>query len=317
MKRFLLLFLASGVMWAQNAGTPMSLVSIIDDGLLPNGGAVGGNCTNYSVAYFNVVLGHSVACVNTNPLNVTNVGKWTVTGGGGGGTSYLAGTGLTLTGTTFSVKYGAADATATEGNDPRIGAGGTGSATVPIGGTAANRPATTPGTSSLFIQTDRNVGDQFSYYHGTAWYYPGAVDATMTRDAATGTMGVNPNSVPRLGATNNFTAGNVITSPGAIPLQLASSAAHTVLYVTNTNSNLSGTHDWDMSTDTTGGFIIWDDTANTAIFSRSSDGVQTGVSGGLNVNASNLTKPSCAVGVSGMLWYVNGGAAANSYQAWL
>ena len=73
MKRFLLLCLATGAMWAQNAGTPMSLVSIIDDGLLPNGGAVGGDCTNYSVAYFNVVLGHSVACVNTNPLNVTNV----------------------------------------------------------------------------------------------------------------------------------------------------------------------------------------------------------------------------------------------------
>jgi hypothetical protein len=317
MKRFLLLCLASGVMWAQNAGTPMSLVSIIDDGLLPNGGAVGGDCTNYSVAYFNVVLGHSVACVNTNPLNVTNVGKWTVTGGGGAGTSYLAGTGLTLTGTTFSVKYGAAAATATEGNDPRIGAGGTGSATVPIGGSSANRPATTPGTSSLFIQTDRNVGDQFSYYNGTAWYYPGAVDATMTRDAATGTMGVNPNSVPRLGAVNNFTANNTITTAGPIPLQLSSTSAKTVFYVTNANSGASTTHDWDMSTDATGNFVIWDDTANSAIYTRSTDGTQITISGGLNVNASNLAKPTCAAGIRGMLWFVNGGAAADGYQACL
>jgi hypothetical protein len=516
MKRFLLLFLASGAIWAQSAGTPMSLISIIDDNLLPNGGKVGGSCTNYNVAYFNVVLGHSVACVNTNPLNVTNVGVWTVTGGGGGGSSYLAGAGLTLTGTTFSVKYGTTATTATEGNDARIGAGGTtytagtgltltgnafsvnygttattsaagndsrivnalnsssplnatnlttgtvpsgrlpvptastlggvqslacaasshvnsigtdglptctadtggagttytagtgltltgnafsvnygttattaavgndtrivnalnsssslnatilltvtmpaarmpvptastlggvqslscaasshlnaistagvptctadatgGATSVPIGGSSARRPATTPGTSSLFLQTDRNVGDQFSYYNGTAWYYPGAVDATMTRDAATGTMGVNPNSVPRLGAVNNFTASNVITSPGGIPLQLASTSPKTTLYVTNTNSTSAGTHDWDISSDTTGGFLIYDDTSNATIFARSADGTATYVSGGLVVNTSNLVKPTCAVGVRGMLWYVNGGAAADSYQACL
>jgi hypothetical protein len=201
---------------------------------------------------------------------------------------------------------------------PTCTADATGGATsVPIGGSSASRPATTPGTSSLFLQTDRNVGDQFSYYNGTAWYYPGAVDATMTRDAATGTMGVNPNSVPRLGAVNNFTASNVITSPGGIPLQLASTSPKTTLYVTNTNSTSAGTHDWDISSDTTGGFLIYDDTSNATIFARSADGTATYVSGGLVVNTSNLVKPTCAVGVRGMLWYVNGGAAADSYQACL
>jgi len=517
MKRIFLFFLASGAIWAQSAGTPMSLISIIDDNLLPNGGKVGGDCTNYNVAYFNVVQAHSVACINTNPLNVTNVGKWTVTSGGTGGTNYTAGTGLTLTGNTFAVKYGAAAATATEGNDARIGAGGGatytagtgltltanafsvnygttattaavgndsrivnalnassslnatnllsgtvpagrlptptvsalggvqslacaasshvnsigtdglptctadtggagttytagtgltltgnafsvnygttattaavgndtrivnalnsssslnatnlltgtmpaarmpaptastlggvqslacaasshlnaistagvptctadaagggGAATVPIGGSSANRPATTPGTSSLFLQTDRNVGDQFSYYNGTAWYYPGAVDATMTRDAATGTMGVNPNSVPRLGAVNSFTASNNITSGGPIPLTLSSTASKTTFFVTNTNSNpAGGTHDWDISVTENGGFIIWDDSTNTYIFVRSPDGLQTGVSGGLTMNYGNMAKPACAVGYRGMMWFVNGGAAADSYQ---
>src|SRR3982750_725766 len=294
MKRIFLFFLASGAIWAQNAGTPMSLVTIVDDNLLPGGGKVGGDCTNYSIAYFNVVQAHSVACVNTNPLTVTNVGKWTVTSGGTGGTNYTAGTGLTLTGNSFAVKYGTAAATATEGNDARIGAGGGtaytagtgltltgnafsvnygtsattaaagndsritsalngssslnatnlltgtvpaarlpaptastlggvrslacaasfplnalsaggappytagvptctadapgggGAATIPVGGTAAGRPATTNGTGSFYIQTDRNVGDQLTYFNGTSWYYPGGVDSTMSRDPSTG-----------------------------------------------------------------------------------------------------------------------------------
>ena len=313
MKRIFLFFLASGAIWAQNAGTPMSLVTIVDDNLLPGGGKVGGDCTNYSIAYFNVVQAHSVACVNTNPLTVTNVGKWTVTSGGTGGSNYAAGTGLTLTGNTFAVKYGAAAATATEGNDARIGAGGGtsytagtgltltgnafsvnygtsattaaagndsritsalngssslnatnlltgtvpaarlpvptastlggvqavncaassfvstistagvpgctvgsggagGPATIPVGTTAAGRPATTNGTGSFYIQTDRNVGDQLTYFNGTSWYYPGGYDSTMTRDAATGNFGINVAAVPRLATANNFTALNHFTS---------------------------------------------------------------------------------------------------------
>ena len=376
-KRLILLSLAVGALWGQNPGSVMTLISIIDDAVLPSGGSLGGDCTNYSVAYFNVVAGHTVGCVNTNPLNVSNVGKWTVTGGGGGGGSYTAGAGLTLTGSTFAVKYGSATATATEGNDSRIATAltassplnatnlttgtvpagrlpvptastlggvqsvacaaashlnaittaglptcsadtGTGGATsVPIGGSSANRPATVPGTSSLFIQTDRNVGDQFSYYNGTAWYYPGAVDATMTRDATTGTMGVNPNSVPRLGSPNSFTASQTITTSSNVPLQLTSSGARTILFATNTNSTLLGTHDWDMSIAADSSFMIYDDTSGAAIFRELGDGTLTQLTGGVQINNNGVAKPTCAVAYRGTFWFVNGGAAADSMQACL
>jgi hypothetical protein len=376
-KKLLWLSLAVGALWGQNPGSVMTLISIIDDAVLPSGGALGGDCSNYSVAYFNVVAGHTVGCVNTNPLNVTNIGKWTVTGGGGGGSSYLAGAGLTLTGTTFSVKYGTATATATEGNDSRIATAltassplnatnlttgtvpagrlpaptvsalggvqsvacaaashlnaittaglptcsadtGTGGATsVPIGGSAANRPATTPGTSSLFLQTDRNVGDQFSYYNGTAWYYPGAVDATMTRDGSTGAMGVNTNAIPRLGSPNAFTASQTITSTSTVPLQLTSSGTRTTFFSTNTNSTALGTHDWDMGVNTDSSFLIYDDTTNSTVFRRLGDGTATQLSGGVQINGNGVAKPTCAVAYRGTIWFVNGGAAADSMQACL
>src|SRR5439155_24860887 len=269
MKRIVLFLCLVSALWAQQSGTPVSIIVVTDDNNLPQGQKVGGTCTNYSVVYWNPLLNHTVACVNTNPPQVSSQGTWTVGGGsGGGGGSYTAGPGLSLTGSQFSVNYGFAASTATQGNDSRVtsalnsasplnatnllsgtvpparipsptasalggvqsaacasshhinsittggvptcsadtGAGG-GSAH-PTGATAANRPAGVPGTGGFFLQLDRNPGDQLAYYNGTNWFYPGTVDSTMTRDAATGAFGINPSSVPRLGSANTFTAAN-------------------------------------------------------------------------------------------------------------
>jgi hypothetical protein len=189
--------------------------------------------------------------------------------GGGGGTTYTAGTGLSLTGTAFAVAFGTTAGTAAQGNDTRIVnalnsssslpaanltgtiatarlpiagaalgavksgacAGGShadgtfngdgtphcsadsgGTATVANGATVANRPATSAGVSTLFLQLDRNPGDQLSYYNGTSWFYPGSYDSTMTRDATSGALGINVNAVPRLGAANTYTALNHFSS---------------------------------------------------------------------------------------------------------
>ena len=269
-KYLLLLCFAGGVLWAQTAGTPVSVVLITDDNHLPNGAKVGDSCTNYSTVYWNPTVNHTVACYNPNPLTVTNVGTWAVSGGGGGGGSYAAGTGLTLTGNQFSVKYGLLSGTATQGNDTRVAnaltsssslnatnltsgtvpaprlptptastLGGVqsaactgpqhvnsistagvptctadtgGAASIPIGATAGDRPTTSPGVGSMFLQLDRNPGDQLGYYNGTSWFYPGAFDATMVRDSGTGAFGINPSAVPRLGTANTFTAANHFTS---------------------------------------------------------------------------------------------------------
>jgi hypothetical protein len=51
-KRLLLLSLAVGALWGQNPGSVMTLISIIDDAVLPSGGALGGDCSNYRRGVF-------------------------------------------------------------------------------------------------------------------------------------------------------------------------------------------------------------------------------------------------------------------------
>ena len=140
----------------------------------------------------------------------------------------------------------------------------------------------------------------------------------MTRDASTGTMGINPNSVPRLGAPNVFTAAMTVNTTGTIPLQLQSSGSKTTFYNTNTNSTALGTHDWDMSIGTDSAFMIWDDTSNAAVFRVLGDGTATVLRGGVQINGNAATKPACDAtngpNVRGTIWFVNGGAAADSLQ---
>jgi hypothetical protein len=101
-----------------------------------------------------------------------------------------------------------ADGTFNGDGTPHCSADSGGTATVANGATVANRPATSAGVSTLFLQLDRNPGDQLSYYNGTSWFYPGAFDSTLTRDGTTGALGINTANVPRIAVANHFTSAN-------------------------------------------------------------------------------------------------------------
>jgi hypothetical protein len=62
--------------------TPLTFSNIIDESIY-----VGKACTNYNGAFYNVVTGHIIACVNPTSFNVTLTGTWTSIASGGGGGS--------------------------------------------------------------------------------------------------------------------------------------------------------------------------------------------------------------------------------------
>lgn len=148
-----------------------------------------------------------------------------------GTTGTPSGTGTTLPSTTNILKGdntgGAAAASSTDvvglfsgtsgalcSDGSRGNCGITATASATSVANAAARPTIAGGTTGLIIQQDRNPGDKLLYWDGSAWFAPGAYGSSLTRDASTGVLDINPNNVPLLNATNTF--GNYLqTIPSA------------------------------------------------------------------------------------------------------
>lgn len=85
-----LLILCAASCFAQTSGTNVSTITTNSDSSLPGFAVttgVGSPCTNYNAQYKNNLNGHVIACVNPNPISVTNVGAWQVINTGTGGAS--------------------------------------------------------------------------------------------------------------------------------------------------------------------------------------------------------------------------------------
>jgi hypothetical protein len=150
MKFLLFLFLCIGSLYAQSAGNIVSTVTVNSDTALPNGEAAGGSCTNYNVTYKSNTTGHLIACVNANPLSVTNKGVWTVlTSGGGGGAATWGGISGQLTNqsdiiTALGLKQNAISPfSCSSGHFAAFASNGSFTCTADSGGGGASLPVTT------------------------------------------------------------------------------------------------------------------------------------------------------------------------------
>lgn len=254
---------------AQSSGTTVTTVNITTATTIPNGGVIGGPCTNYSVQYQTIDTAHIIKCTNAN-TRVTNVGAWTdITAAAGGG---LASPGsatipYVLSGNTTRAATGADIGGVFSGSGTYLKKDGTsgtptGGASLPTttllfkGDNAGGAVAATAGTDYLTSGTlpvaSASIGAVKSVACSAGTHATGAFggDGTPTCSADTGGAATIPNgTVSSANASTGAGAGSLYyatdasggspfyyrPSTGASPLQLLTLGASGALAITSGN----------------------------------------------------------------------------------